>query len=159
MDDLERVRGQIEELDNRIGQICDRKRYFEERENELNRDRILTEELLGEREWVLQTWGIDGCFQLTARESDFPELVRALDPQKNGYHFRIQLNDGVTLGYNDGELSIHFDNYSSPAIMNFIQDYNISVDMKSVTKLLKEIQERVVTIKRIHDRFKNLEEH
>ena len=155
MNNIEVVREKIEKLDDQINRICNRRTKLEKQESELNCEKILTEKLLSKGKWTLQTWGIDGCFQLAGRGDDYPEIVEALDPQKNGYHFRTRLTDKVSLAFCDGDLSIDFDDYSFEVAVNFIQDHNITVDIKSVTKLLNEIQERFVTIKKIHDQFKS----
>lgn len=157
--EIDRTRDKIEKLDAKMIQICEKRRKLEQQENKLTRDRILNEELLNGRKWELQTWGDDGHFCLTVREDEFPGLVEVLDPQKNGHHFGLQLDDNVRISYNDGELSIGFEDYSSGLVMDFIHKCGISVNMKSITKLLNEIQERFETIKMIYDQFKGLEEH
>ncbi len=159
MGELERIRDQLKKLDDQIGRICNRKTKLEERESELICDKILTEELLNGKKWELQTWGIEECIQLTARGYEFPELVETIDPQESGYHFGIQLYDEVTLNYDDEKLSINFDEYSVEAAKDFIRQYNILVDMESVSRRLGEIEERVLDVRTIFNHFKNLEEN
>ena len=156
--EIDRTRGKMKKLDAQMVQICAKRRELEQQENKLICDRILIEELLNGRKWKLVTWGDEGYFHLTVQGDDFPGLVEVLDPQKNGYHFGLQLKDKVRISYNDGELSIGFEDYSSELVMDFIHECGISVDVRGISKILGELQEKVSTIKKIYDQFESLEE-
>lgn len=133
------VQAAVKAIDDKLSDLHDEAFKLHQEEQKLSIQVVIEEKILARSRWKLDSARRDKLYLSALDDAkihgDLHELVF------DGWHCGEELEEGVTLRHDDGEITLHFDKPS--AMKGFVERQGLTVDLTELAKFRQELSERL----------------